>query len=71
MSKSDIELTTRLVRLEATEDQVAALSPKLQAQLALLDDDEIAVLESIKTKLNSGLDLKLKRAAGTVGGFVW
>ena len=61
----------RLVRLQATEDQVSALHPTLQAQLSLLDDDEIAVLESIKGKLNSGLSLKLKRAAGTVGGFVW
>lgn len=65
------DLTTRMVRLSAVEDQVAALSEPLQAQLSLLDEDEIAVLASIKTKLNSGLDERLKRAAGTVGGFVW
>lgn len=61
----------RLVRLQATQAQTAALSPALQAKLALLNDDEIAVLESIKSKLNSDLDAGLKAAADTVGGFVW
>lgn len=63
-------LTKRVVRLQATH-QVAVLSEPLQAQLELLDEDKIAILGSIKEKLNSGLEAKLKDAAGTVGGFVW
>ena len=51
--------------------QLDALSDNLKAQVAKLDDDELAVLTSIKSKLNSGLDEKLKNAADTVGGFVW
>ena len=61
----------RLVRLQAFENQTLALSAPLQAQLQLLNEDEIAVLEGIKKKLNDGLDPKLKVSAGTVGGFVW
>lgn len=65
--------TTRAVRVRATGAafQLDALNDNLKAQVALLDDDELAVLASIKNKLNSGLDEKLKKAADTVGGFVW
>lgn len=59
------------VRSSGVAFQMDALSDSLKAQVALLDDDELAVLSSIKLKLNSGLDEKIKRAADTVGGFVW
>ncbi|MET0391379.1 MAG: aroma-sacti cluster domain-containing protein [Polyangiales bacterium] len=68
--KTDSSLA-RTVRLRNSGLQIEALNASLQAQLALLDDDELAVLESIKSKLNSGLDERLKQAADTVGGFVW
>ena len=61
----------RAVRLRNSGLQIDALSDTLKARLDLLDPDEIAVIESIKAKLNSGLDEKLKAAADTVGGFVW
>lgn len=61
----------KVVRLRNTGVQVDALSDSLKARLALLDDDEIAVLDSIKVKLNSGLSDAIRRAADTVGGFVW
>lgn len=65
--------SARAVRVRATGAafQMDALSDSLKSQVALLDDDELAVLTSIKAKLNNGLDEKLKRAADTVGGFVW
>lgn len=65
--------SARSIRVRSTGAafQMDALSDNLKAQVALLDDDELAVLSSIKLKLNSGLDEKLKRAADTVGGFVW
>ena len=65
--------SARSMRVKATGAafQLDALSDNLKAQVAKLDDDELAVLTSIKTKLNSGLDEKLKNAADTVGGFVW
>ncbi|MCR2746895.1 aroma-sacti cluster domain-containing protein [Limnobacter parvus] len=59
------------IRSSGVVFQMDALSDNLKAQVALLDDDELAVLSSIKLKLNSGLDEKIKRAADTVGGFVW
>lgn len=59
------------IRSSGVAFQMDALSDNLKAQVALLDDDELAVLSAIKAKLNSGLDEKLKRAADTVGGFVW
>lgn len=66
------ELTqARLVRVRRSGLQIDALSDELKAQVALLDDDELAVIEAVKLKLNSGLDEKLKNAADTVGGFVW
>mgnify|MGYP001597264393 CR=1 FL=1 len=61
----------RLVRVRRGGLQIDALSEELKAQVALLDEDELAVIEAIKHKLNSGLDEKLKNAADTVGGFVW
>lgn len=65
--------STRALRVRATGAgfQMDALSDPLRSQVALLDDDELAALASIKDKLNSGLDEKLKKAADTVGGFVW
>jgi hypothetical protein len=62
---------TRSVRLRGVGVQIDALNDTLKAQLSLLDDDELAVLQSIHDKLNSGLDERLKEAADTVGGFVW
>ena len=59
------------VRTSLAGTQLEALNDTLKAQLNLLDDDELEVLSAIKKKLNSGLDEKLKRAADTVGGFVW
>ena len=47
------------------------LSAPLQKQLATLDDHDIAALTKIHDKLNSGLSDRLKKAADTVGGFVW
>jgi hypothetical protein len=61
----------RATRLRSAGLNVDALSPDLQARVSLLDDDEIAVLESVKAKLNSGLAAQLRAAADTVGGFVW
>ena len=61
----------RTVRIRKSGLQVEALSEDLKAQVALLDDDELAVLEAVKEKLNSNLSDALKRAADTVGGFVW
>lgn len=62
----------RTIRLRSTGGaQLNALNTDLKARLAVLDDDEIAVLNSIKAKLNAGLDDALREAADTVGGFVW
>jgi hypothetical protein len=65
--------SARAIRVKATGAafQMDALSDSLRAQVALLDDDELAVLGAVKAKLNSGLNEKLRRAADTVGGFVW
>ena len=59
------------IRNSLSGGQMEALNDTLKAQLAMLDHDELEVLNSIKQKLNSGLDEKLRRAADTVGGFVW
>jgi hypothetical protein len=61
----------RAVRVRASFGQVDALSDKLKSRIALLDDDELAVLQSVKEKLNAGLEANLKAAADTIGGFVW
>jgi hypothetical protein len=50
---------------------VDVLDDHLKAQIARLDDHEIASLVAIKAKLNSGLSGRIKAAADTVGGFVW
>ncbi|MDH4394105.1 MAG: hypothetical protein QE278_00370 [Limnobacter sp.] len=74
MSDEKVNMSSaRSVRVRSTGAafQLDALSDQLKSQVALLDDDELAVLGSIKAKLNNGLDEKLKRAADTVGGFVW
>ncbi|NJM32856.1 MAG: hypothetical protein HC848_08410 [Limnobacter sp.] len=65
--------SAKALRLRSTGGgiQFDALSEELKYQVGLLDEDELAVLAGIKEKLNSGLDEKLKRAADTVGGFVW
>jgi len=42
-----------------------------RSQLALLHDDELAVLNGIKTKLNSGLDDALRQRLARSAGFVW
>ncbi|MGJ3699986.1 aroma-sacti cluster domain-containing protein [Variovorax sp. AFSI2.2] len=63
--------SARAVRLRNSAVQVEALNDELKSQVALLDDDELAVLADIKSKLNSGLTDALKKAADTVGGFVW
>lgn len=61
----------RAVRVRSSGLQIDALSDDLKAQIALLDEDEIAVLVAVKAKLNRGLSEELKNAADTVGGFVW
>jgi hypothetical protein len=61
----------RLERLKRVGVPVYALNDQLVRQLDLLDDDEIRAIVSIKEKLNSGLDERLKEAADVVGGFVW
>ena len=63
--------TAKSLRLRETSVQITALSDNMKGRLATLDDDEIAVLNSIKAKLNSGLSDLEKVAADTVGGFVW
>lgn len=45
----------RMIRVCNSGLQVDALSDELRARISLLDDDELAVLESVKAKLNSGL----------------
>jgi len=47
------------------------LNEKLQAQVAKLDDHDIAALTKIHDKLNAGLSDRIRKAADTVGGFVW
>lgn len=61
----------RSVRLRTAGLHVDALNDTLKARVAELDEDEIAVLASVKAKLNSQLDTDLGNAADTVGGFVW
>lgn len=61
----------RLVRLGDMGLNPDILNNELKAKISLLDDDELAVLASIKAKLNSGLSARLKAGADTVGGFVW
>lgn len=51
--------------------QFDALNQTLQARLSILDEDELKVLDSIKDKLNEGLNDAAREAADTVGGFVW
>jgi hypothetical protein len=63
--------SARAVRVRKTGLHFDALNDELRAQIALLDDDELAVLESVKAKLNRGLAENLKEAADTIGGFVW
>ncbi|CTQ34602.1 aroma-sacti cluster domain-containing protein [Jannaschia rubra] len=66
------EMTTaRMVRVRKSGLQIDALNEDLQNQISLLDDDELAVLESVKAKLNKNLPDNLKAAADVVGGFVW
>lgn len=61
----------RATALSAIGLHVEVLNTTLQAQVASLDDNDIAALTKIHNKLNSGLNPELKRAADTVGGFVW
>ncbi len=61
----------RSVRLRNSGLKVEALSDNLKARLALLDEDELRVVEQIKQKLNRDLAESVKDAADTVGGFVW
>jgi hypothetical protein len=61
----------RLVRLGNMGLNPDILNDELKAKISLLDDDELAVLASIKAKLNNGLSARLKDGADTVGGFVW
>lgn len=63
--------TSKAIRLRNLGLPVDALNDSLKNQLAQLDEDELAVISSIKAKLNSGLDEGLLDAATTVGGFVW
>jgi hypothetical protein len=60
-----------LERLRGAGLPVDALHPALVERLQVLDDQELQFLGSIKEKLNSGLDQRLRDAADTVGGFVW
>jgi hypothetical protein len=50
---------------------VDAYSDQMIAQLAALDEREVQSIVAIRQKLNEGLDEQLKKAADTVGGFVW
>jgi len=61
----------RSVRLRNSGLKVEALNDNLKARLALLDEDELRVVEQIKEKLNRNLADSIKDAADTVGGFVW
>jgi hypothetical protein len=61
----------RSVRLRNSGLKVEALNDNLKARLALLDEDELRVVEQIKEKLNRNLADAVKEAADTVGGFVW
>jgi len=48
-----------------------ALSDDFKKRVELLDENELKMLESIKLKLNKDLSDEARRAADTVGGFVW
>jgi hypothetical protein len=61
----------RATALSAIGLHQEVLNEKLQAQVAKLDDHDIAALTKIHDKLNAGLADKLRQAADTVGGFVW
>ena len=61
----------RAVRLRGMGVHVDVMNDQLKAQIAQLDDDELAVLATVKAKLNNGLNDTMKNAAGSVGGFVW
>ena len=61
----------RSVRLRNSGLKVEALNDNLKSRLALLDEDELRVVEQIKEKLNRNLADAVKEAADTVGGFVW
>jgi hypothetical protein len=50
---------------------VDGLSDDLKRQVDKLSAEEVKALVSIKAKLNAGLAEKSKKAADTVGGFVW
>jgi hypothetical protein len=70
--KKDMGLASeKMEKLRSSGMQVDKLSDKLKAQVAQLDDEEIAVLHKIKSKLNDGLAADLQKEADTVGGFVW
>jgi hypothetical protein len=68
--RADLDLARKL-RIREMGKQVDALNTELQGQVQLLSQDELAVLASIKRKLNADLSPDLQEAANTVGGFVW
>ena len=61
----------KLTKLRSAGIHMEAFSEDLQRQVSQLDEKELAVLVSIKRKLNDGLAEDLRVAADTVGGFVW
>ncbi len=66
MADTKNELTLREAGLP-----LDAFSDHLKAQLAHLSTEEVNALVSIKKKLNANLSPDIRRAADTIGGFVW
>jgi hypothetical protein len=59
------------LRLREAGMHVEAFSDELKSQLAKLSPEEINSLVAIKAKLNADLPAAIRKAADTIGGFVW
>ena len=70
LKRKDLSVAREL-RVRTAIPQVVGLSDELKMQVSQLNEDELAVLKDIKSKLNDGLTDDLAAAADTVGGFVW
>jgi hypothetical protein len=69
---ADIKLTAAsLALLRKAGLPVESFSDQMRGQIAKLSLEEVRSLVAIKVKLNSGLSAAAKKAADTVGGFVW
>jgi hypothetical protein len=58
-------------KLRAAGMHTEGFSDDLKHQLSKLSTEEVNSLVAIKAKLNAGLSDAAKKAADTVGGFVW